>query len=92
MNKKIYVGGLSYSVSDEELRDLFAAHGTVESANVVTDRYTNESRGFGFVEFSSQGEAESAISALDGKEQFGRQLKVNMSRPRGERPAGRNRW
>jgi len=95
MNKKLYVGGLSYSVTDEQLRELFAAHGTIESANVVTDRYTNESRGFGFVEFARQEEAEKAISALDGTEQFGRQLKVNASRPRGDRPSGRggrDRW
>ena len=95
MNKKLYVGGLSYSVTDEQLRELFAEHGTVESANVVTDRYTNESRGFGFVEFSSQEDAEKAINALDGKERFGRQLRVNVSRPREDRPGGRggrDRW
>jgi RNA recognition motif-containing protein len=93
MNKKLYVGGLAYSVTDDQLRDLFAAHGTVESANVVTDRHTNESRGFGFVEFRTQEEAQSAIAAVDGTEQFGRQLKVNMSRPREDRSSGsRDRW
>jgi len=95
MNKKLYVGGLSYSVTDDQLRELFAAHGEVESANVVTDRYTNESRGFGFVEFSRQEDAEKAISALDGQEHFGRQLKVNVSRPRGDGGGGRggrDRW
>ena len=93
MNKKLYVGGLSYSVTDDQLRELFANHGTIETANVVTDRHTNASRGFGFVEFSSQEEAEAAIAALDGTEQFGRQLKVTVSRPRGDRPGGsRDRW
>jgi RNA recognition motif-containing protein len=96
MNKKLYVGGLSYSVTDDQLRELFAAHGTVESANVVTDRYTDQSRGFGFVEFSTQEEAESAVNALNGTEHFGRTLKVDMSRPRGDRSGGggggRDRW
>jgi RNA recognition motif-containing protein len=82
-------------VTDDQLRELFASHGTIETANVVTDRHTNDSRGFGFVEFSSQEEAQAAIAALDGTEQFGRQLKVNMSRPRGDRSGGggyRDRW
>jgi RNA recognition motif-containing protein len=95
MNKKIYVGGLSYSVTDEQLQELFAAHGTVESAKVIMDKYTDSSRGFGFVEMSTQQEAEQAIAALNGTEHEGRVLTVNVARPRTERPprgGGRNRW
>lgn len=101
MNKKLYVGGLSYSVTDAQLRELFAAHGTVETAQVVTDKYTDKSRGFGFVEMSTVAEAEKAISALNGTALEGRNLTVNMSKPREERSGGgdrggrggyRNRW
>ena len=101
MNKKIYVGGLAYSVTDEALQELFAAHGTVESAKVIMDKYTDSSRGFGFVEMSTQQEAEQAIAALNGTEHEGRVLTVNVARPRTERPrgggsggggGGRNRW
>jgi len=86
MNKKLYVGGLPYSVTDEQLSELFATHGTVESAKVITDRYTDSSRGFGFVEMSSQQEAENAIEALNSTELGGRTLTVNMAKPREERP------
>ena len=72
MNKKIYVGGLAYSVTGEQLKELFQAHGTVESATVVTDKYTGQSRGFGFVEMGTQAEAEKAISALNGTQFQGR--------------------
>ena len=99
MNKKLYVGGLPYSVTDEQLHELFAAHGTVESAKVITDRYTDRSRGFGFVEMSTPEECQAAIEALNGTELEGRSLTVNMSRPREDRPRGgggrggsRNRW
>jgi cold-inducible RNA-binding protein len=95
MNKKLYVGGLAYSVSDEQLRQLFAGHGTVTSAKVITDRDTDRSRGFGFVEMSTQEEAEKAIAALNGTQYEGRTLTVNISRPREERPArsgGRDRY
>jgi RNA recognition motif-containing protein len=97
MNKKIYVGGLAYSVTDSQLRELFQAHGTVESANVVTDKYTDRSRGFGFVEMSTQEEAEKAIHALNGVLHEGRTLTVNMSKPRAEGDRGgrgrpSNRW
>jgi len=97
MNKKIYIGGLSYSVTDDILQELFAAHGTVESANVVTDRYTGNSRGFGFVEMGTQEEANAAIEALNGTEHMGRTLTVNISKPRegGRSRSGggdRNRW
>ena len=95
MNKKLYVGGLPYSVTDEQLADLFESHGTVESAKVITDRYTDRSRGFGFVEMSTQEEAEQAIQALNGTELEGRSLTVNVSKPREDRPrsgGSRNRW
>jgi cold-inducible RNA-binding protein len=87
VNKKLYVGGLSYSVSDSQLQALFASHGTVESAKVVMDRDTDRSRGFGFVEMSTQDEAEKAIAALNGTQHEGRSLTVNMSKPREDRPA-----
>ena len=99
MNKKLYVGGLAYSITDEQLQQIFAAHGTVESAKVITDRYTDNSRGFGFVEMSSQQEAEKAIEALNGTELEGRALTVNIAKPREDRARGggggggqRNRW
>jgi len=98
MNKKLYVGGLPYSITDEQLNELFAAHGTVESAKVITDRYTDRSRGFGFVEMSTPEECQAAIDSLNGTELEGRSLTVNMSRPREDRPRGgggggsRNRW
>ena len=94
MNKKLYVGGLSYSVTDAQLSELFQSHGTVESAKVITDRDTDRSRGFGFVEMSTQQEAEQAIKALNGTQHEGRSLTVNESKPRENRPGGgsRNRW
>jgi RNA recognition motif-containing protein len=88
MNKKLYVGGLSYSVTDDQLRQLFVGHGTVESAKVITDRESNRSRGFGFVEMSTQEEAEKAIAALNGTQLDGRSLTVNMSKPREDRGGG----
>ena len=100
MQKKLYVGGLSYSVTDEQLRSLFAAHGTVESASVVRDRGSDTSRGFGFVEMSSQEEAEKAIAALNSTQFEGRSLNVNLAKPRedsargggGGRSRPQNRW
>ena len=98
MQKKLYVGGLSYSVTDEQLRSLFAAHGTVESASVVRDRSSDTSRGFGFVEMSSQEEAEKAIAALNNTQFEGRSLNVNLAKPREDSPRGggrsrpQNRW
>jgi RNA recognition motif-containing protein len=88
LNKKLYVGGLSYSVTDEQLRQIFAGQGTVESAKVITDRDTNRSRGFGFVEMSTQEEAEKAIQALNGTQHEGRSLTVNISKPREDRGSG----
>ena len=82
MNKKLYVGGLAYSVTDSQLQQLFAGHGTVESAKVIMDRDTDRSRGYGFVEMSTQEEAEKAVTALNGSLHEGRNIKVNVSKPR----------
>ncbi|MGA2612789.1 MAG: RNA-binding protein [Spirochaetia bacterium] len=87
MNKKLYVGGLAYSVTDAQLQQMFANHGKVESAKVITDRDSDRSRGFGFVEMGTQEEAEKAIASLNGTLLEGRNLTVNMSRPREDRPA-----
>ncbi len=91
MGRKLYVGNLSYSVRDSDLQDLFAAHGTVDSAQVIMDRDTGRSKGFGFVEMSSDQEAQAAISALNGKEVEGRNLTVNEARPREEGGGGGRR-
>ena len=88
MGKKLYVGNLSYEVSSSDLEQLFSPHGTVESADVIMDRDTNRSKGFGFVEMGSDQEAQAAISALDGQEQGGRALKVNEAKPRQPRSGG----
>src|SRR5579885_3920170 len=88
MGSKIYVGGLPYSATDQELNDLFASHGTVESARVITDKFTGQSRGFGFVEMSSGEEASAAISALNGSQFGGRTLTVNEARPQEARTGG----
>lgn len=85
MAQKLYVGNLPYSVADSDLESLFAAHGTVQSAQVIMDRDTGRSKGFGFVEMSSNDEAQAAISALNGKDVDGRTLTVNEARPREER-------
>ncbi|MGH7847723.1 MAG: RNA recognition motif domain-containing protein [Candidatus Binatia bacterium] len=101
MGNKLYVGGLPYSVTEGKLQEIFSAHGTVESANVISDRLTGQSRGFGFVEMSSGGEAQKAISALNGTQLDGRTLTVNEAKPmarrdgdggRGNSGGGRNRW
>ena len=77
MGKKLYVGNLSYDVDSSGLEQLFASHGTVESAQIITDRDTGRSKGFGFVEMSSEDEAQAAIAALNGQEHGGRALTVN---------------
>jgi len=82
MGKKLYVGNLGYGVTGGDLEQLFAAHGTVESAQVIMDRDSGRSKGFGFVEMSSAGEAQAAIAALNGKEVDGRALTVNEAKPR----------
>ena len=96
MSKNLYVGGLPYSVADEKLHELFSAYGTVEAARVITDKYTGQSRGFGFVEMSSSNEAQEAIQALNGSQLDGRKLVVNEARPQEKRSeprnGARNRW
>lgn len=91
MGKKVYVGNLNYDTTEDRLRELFAAHGEVVSVNVVTDRYSGQSRGFAFVEMATDGAAEAAISALNGQVVDGRQLKVNEARPRRPRDDDRGR-
>ena len=88
MAKKIYVGGLPYSTSEDELRELFAAHGDVVSVQIKSDRETGRSRGFGFVEMSNDEEAQAAITALHGYKMEGRDLTVNEAKPMEERPRG----
>jgi RNA recognition motif-containing protein len=107
MGSKLYVGGLPYSVTEGRLQELFSAHGTVESANVISDKFTGQSRGFGFVEMSSNNEAQAAIQSLNGTQFEGRSLTVNEAKPMakrdnfgggggggrgGDRDGGRNRW
>lgn len=82
MASKLYVGNLNYQTQEPELRDLFAQYGEVISSNIITDRDTGRSRGFGFVEMASEEEARAAENALNGQEFDGRQLKVNEARPR----------
>jgi RNA recognition motif-containing protein len=85
MSKKLYVGNLGYDVSSSSLEQLFAQHGTVQSAQVITDRETGRSKGFGFVEMASDEEAQAAITALNGREHDGRTLTVNEAKPRESR-------
>ncbi|MFN8658973.1 MAG: RNA-binding protein [Candidatus Obscuribacterales bacterium] len=82
MNNKLFVGNLSYSVTEEQLKELFSQHGTVISASLPKDRDTGRVRGFGFVEMETQAAAEAAIKNLDGHELSGRQIKVNISTPK----------
>ncbi len=90
MSKRIYVGNLPFSASDDEIRTMFGEHGTVESVNLITDRDTGRPRGFGFVEMSSG--ADEAIQALHQKEMDGRSLNVNEARPRTERAPRSRSW
>jgi cold-inducible RNA-binding protein len=89
MGKKLYVGNLPYSVGDAELQQLFESHGSVQSAQVIMDRDTGRSKGFGFVEMGSDQEAQAAIAALNGKEIDGRALTVNEARPKADGGGGR---
>jgi len=89
MGKKLYVGNLAYSVSNSDLEQMFGAHGTVQSAQVIMDRDTGRSKGFGFVEMGSDQEAQAAIAAMNGKEHDGRALTVNEARPKTEGGGGR---
>jgi RNA recognition motif-containing protein len=84
----IYVGNLAYSVTEEDLKKAFGAYGQVDSANVIKDQYSNQSKGFGFVEMPEQAEAQAAIGALNGKEIGGRAITVNEARPRADRNRG----
>jgi RNA recognition motif-containing protein len=94
--KKLYVGNLSFGATEGTIRSLFESHGTVENVNLITDRDTGRSKGFGFVEMTNDAEAQRAISALNGREIDGRALTVNEARPREERSSGaggrRSRW
>lgn len=87
----IYVGNLSYNVSDDNLKDVFEAYGEVSSAKVITDKYSGRSKGFGFVEMSDASQAQAAIEQLDGAEIDGRPVRVNEARPREDRPDRRPR-
>lgn len=86
MAKKLYVGNLPHEITNSDLQDLFEPHGTVLSAQVIVDRDTNRSKGFGFVEMKNDQEAEAAIEVMNGKEVSGRALTVNEARPRENRP------
>lgn len=89
MGKKLYVGNLGYDVNDDDLTQLFGQHGTVDSASVIMDRASGRSKGFGFVEMSSDDEANAAMAALNGQQHSGREIKVNEAKPRNEGGGGR---
>jgi RNA recognition motif-containing protein len=86
MSKKLFIGGLPYSTTVDQLKEMFMKAGTIESATIIVDRATGRSKGFGFIEFSSDEEAQSAISMFDGMEIEGRSIKVSEARPMEERP------
>src|SRR3954470_13776591 len=88
MGKKLYVGNLSYEVDSSALEQMFAAYGTVQSAQIIADRDTGRSKGFGFVEMGSDQEAEAAVAGLSGKQMGGRSLTVNEAKPREDRGGG----
>lgn len=88
----IYVGNLAYSVTEEELREAFTAFGAVTSVNLITDRFSGQSKGFGFLEMSENTEADAAIKGLNGTALQGRNLTVNPAKPRGERPSRGSRY
>jgi len=96
MGRRLYVGNLPYSATQESLQAAFDSCGTVESATVITDRDTGQSKGFGFVEMSSDGEAQKAVQQLNGTDMDGREIKVNEARPKAPRGegggGGGNRW
>ena len=93
MGRKLYVGNLAYSVSEQSLLETFSQVGTVESANLITDRDTGQSKGFGFIEMSSEGEAQRAIQELNGTSIEGRAIKVNEAKPKASRGGGGGgRW
>jgi RNA recognition motif-containing protein len=88
MGKKLYVGNLGFNVTDADLQQLFSEHGNILSAQVIIDRTTGQSKGFGFVEMDSDSAAQAAIAALDGKDHGGRALKVNEAKPKESRGGG----
>ncbi|MCG6863302.1 MAG: RNA-binding protein [Chromatiaceae bacterium] len=88
----IYVGNLAYGVTQDELREAFSAYGQVESASLITDKFTGESKGFGFVEMPNNTEADAAIKALNDTSLKGRNMKVNQAKPRGDRPSRGSRY
>src|SRR3954453_7551652 len=88
VGKKLYVGNLTYNVNESDLEALFAPYGTVQSAQIIVDRDTNRSKGFGFVEMGSDSEAQAAIQALNGRDHGGRNLTVNEAKPREPRSGG----
>ena len=94
MSKNLYVGNLSYDTTEETLRSLFAEYGELQSASLITDRYTGRSRGFGFVEFVRLEDAETAMSELNGRSVDGREIRVDKAKPRSDssRGGGRSRW
>jgi len=91
VDKKLYVGNLPYSATEETLTEKFSEFGSVESAKVITDRDTGRSKGFGFVEMANQAEAQAAIDALDGTDYDGRPMKVNIAKPMEKRSGGGGR-
>lgn len=100
-NKKLYVGSLPYSISEDELRELFSSYGNIESVRIITDKFTGQSKGFGFVEMSNEDDAQRAVEGMNGKQISGRTLIVNEARPEQRRErsfnnsgpsAGAGRW
>lgn len=85
---KLFVGGLPYALTSDELKNVFSQYGAVASATVITDKFTGQSKGFGFVEMENDDEAQAAIKALDGSDMNGRKIAVSVARPREERPQG----
>ena len=92
MGRKLYVGNLSYEVDSSALQEMFTPHGTVDSAQIIADRDTGRSKGFGFVEMSSDTEAQAAIAALNGKDSGGRALTVNEAKPKEKRAGSGKRF
>ena len=92
MASKLYVGNLPFDTTDVDLEEAFSVHGTIASANVITDRETGRSRGFGFVEFENEGDAQTAQAALDGQDFGGRTLRVNEAQERQKRPQRSRNW
>ncbi|MEA3275467.1 MAG: RNA-binding protein [Pseudomonadota bacterium] len=88
----IYVGNLAYSVTEDDLKQAFAAYGEISSVSVITDKFSGQSKGFGFVEMSNNAEADAAIKGLNETALKGRTIKVNQAKPRGERPSRGPRW